>query len=252
MRVGLIGAGSMARALAIGWGGPVLCADAVPGRAAALAAEVGGEALASNREVAERADVIVLCHKPPQLAAVAAEVADAARAVVSILGSTARADVAAAYPRTPVFRVLPNLPVEVRRGVLCWVPDPAADANLAAEIERLFARLGTVVPLDESVIEVAMSVTSNGPAFVALVVEAIVDAAVRHGLPADAAGPMAIDTLAGTAELLRARGGDTLAVRRQVASPGGSTARGLAALERAGLRQAFDAAVEAVVRGDGR
>lgn len=240
----------MASALARGWGDPVLVADALPERARALAAAVGGEAPAGNAELFARADLVVLCHKPGQLAEVAAdaEAGEARPAIVSVLGSTPRERVAAAYPGSAVFRVLPNLPVEVRRGVLCWVPDPDADPGLAAEVEALFARLGRVVPLQEGLLETAMALTSNAPAFVALVVEAMVDAAVRHGLPAEVASEMALETLAGTSDLLRERGGDTLAVRRAVTSPGGSTARGLAALEAGGLREAFAAAFEAIVR----
>ena len=75
MQVGLIGAGNMARALARGWGDPVLCSDAGSGRAKALAEELGGEALALEPAVAQRADLVVLCHKPAQLAQVAGEIA---------------------------------------------------------------------------------------------------------------------------------------------------------------------------------
>src|SRR5438552_273335 len=127
MQIGLVGAGSMARAMARGWGEPVLCTDAGSGRAAALAQELGGEALASNTELAARADLVVLCHKP------------AARLVV--------------------------------------------------------------------------------------------------------------ETMAGTAELLRARGGDAAAVRREVTSPGGYTERGLAVLERAGVPAAFEQAIAEVAGG---
>jgi pyrroline-5-carboxylate reductase len=80
-----------------------------------------------------------------------------------------------------------------------------------------------------------------------LVAEAQVDAAVKHGMPAAQANRLVVSTLAGSATLLRARDGDTLAVRREVTSPGGVTARGLAALERGGLRSAFADALEAVV-----
>ena len=96
--IGLIGSGNMARALALGWGEPVICTDAGSGRARALAELVGGEAVGSNRELAERADVVVLAHKPAQLAAVAKELGGAARIVVSILASTPQAEVRAAYP----------------------------------------------------------------------------------------------------------------------------------------------------------
>jgi pyrroline-5-carboxylate reductase len=81
----------------------------------------------------------------------------------------------------------------------------------------------------------------------ALVAEAQIDAGVRRGLPADRAAELVVQTMAGTAALLRARGMDTLAVRREVTSPGGSTARGLAALEHGGLRTAFHDAMDAVL-----
>jgi pyrroline-5-carboxylate reductase len=88
---------------------------------------------------------------------------------------------------------------------------------------------------------------SCGPAYVALVAEAQIDAGVRHGVPARQGAELVVQTLAGTAELLRRRDYDTLAVRREVASPGGLTARGLAALEHGGLRSAFGDALDAVL-----
>ena len=89
MQIGFIGAGNMARALALGWGEPVLCTDSGSGRAAALAADTGGEALAANADVARQADVVVLAHKPAQLESVAAEIAGVPpKAVVSLLART--------------------------------------------------------------------------------------------------------------------------------------------------------------------
>jgi pyrroline-5-carboxylate reductase len=245
MKIGLIGSGNMARAMARGWGRPVLCTDALPGRAEALAAETGGEALASNAELAQRADLVVLCHKPAQLGEVAAEAAPHAKAVASILGATKLADVRDAYPQVPVHRFLPSTPVEVRQGVVCHAAGGADDP----EVVELFAELGPLVTIDESLIDPAMGLMSNAPAYYALVVEAQVDAGVRRGIPADQASEMVVGTMAGTAALLREHGGDTLATRRAVTSPGGSTARGLDALERAGLRTAFSDAIDAVLEG---
>jgi pyrroline-5-carboxylate reductase len=247
MQIGLIGAGNMARGLALGWGQPVLCADVLPERARALAEEVGGEALASNAEVAQRADLVVLCHKPPQLGAVAREVAPHARAVMSILAATPLADVKAAYPDRPVYRALPSTPVAVRQGAVILAADDEQDAALDAAVRDLLAQLGTLVVLDDGLVDVAMGLMSNAPAYYAVVVEAQVDAGVRHGLRPDQAAALVVQTMAGTAELLRREGFDTLAVRRAVTSPGGSTARGLDALERGGVRAAFSAALDAIL-----
>jgi pyrroline-5-carboxylate reductase len=246
MQIGLIGAGNMSRALARGWNRPVLVADPVAERARALVAEVGGEVLASNREVAERADIVVLCHKPAQLAGVAGEVAPHAKAVASILAATPLADLQDAYPGRPVYRFIPSLPVEVRQGAVVQAA-PTQEADLDAQASELFAELGTLVVLPDALVDVAMGLMSCAPAYVALVAEAQIDAGVRRGIPAAQSAELVVQTLAGTAELLRQRDNDTLAVRREVTSPGGVTARGLAALERGGLRAAFSEALDAVL-----
>jgi pyrroline-5-carboxylate reductase len=248
MRVGFIGAGNMARALARGLGEPVLCTDSGSGRARQLAQELGGEALSSNRELAEAADLVILAHKPVQLAAVAGEIAGTAKAIVSLLARTPQADVAAAYPGTPVIRAEPNLPVEVRRGVTS-IAESDADPQLQRAVHDLFGRVGLVVTLPERLMTVAGGCSGVGPAYWALLVEAQIDAAVRRGIPAAEATKLIAGTMRGTAELLHARGVDTLALRREVTSPGGTTSRGLAALERGGVRAAFHAALDAVVDG---
>src|SRR6478752_2653239 len=137
MQVGLIGCGNMARALARGWGRPVVCADPIAERAQSLAAEVGGEALSSNAQVAERADLVVLCHKPAQLADVAAEVAPAAGAIASILAVTPLKALREAYPGKPVYRFIPSLPVEVRQGAVVQAAGGGGDAQLDATVAEL-------------------------------------------------------------------------------------------------------------------
>ena len=255
MQIGLIGCGNMARALARGWGRPLLCSDPIAERAESLAAEVGGEALSSNAELAGRADLLVLCHKPAQLASVAAEVDAGGAAVASILAATPLQALREAYPKRSVYRFIPSLPVEVRQGAVVQAAGPGridagADQSLDTAVGELFAELGTLVVLDDSLVDVAMGLMSCAPAYVALVAEAQVDAGVRRGIPAAQGAELVVQTLAGTAELLRRREYDTMAVRREVSSPGGLTARGVDALERGGLRKAFSDALDAVL-GEG-
>jgi pyrroline-5-carboxylate reductase len=257
MKVGLIGAGNMARAMARGWGDPVLVSDTGSGRAEALVVELGGEAYSSNIEVAERAELVVLCHKPYHLDQVAQEIEPHVRAVASVLGATSTAVLQRAYPRAQVFALMPNTPVEVRQGVVVYAeresdPTFVVDDALEARVLALFRRLGRVVSVPERLVNAATAVTGVGPAYQALLAEAQVDAAVRHGLPPALAGEMVAATMSGSAALLEARGYDTLAVRREVTSPGGSTARGLDALEHAGVRTAFQDAIDAVVWPNGR
>jgi pyrroline-5-carboxylate reductase len=247
MQIGFIGAGNMATALARGWGEPVLVHDAYRPRAEALVEELGGEVLDSNAELAERVDAVLLAHKPAGLERVASEIGGAADGVISILGGVPVGALRAAYGATPVVRIIPSVPVEVRQGVSCHARDPQGDERLTQQAIELFERVGLVVSIDEAQMAVATGLMSCAPAYVALVAEAQVDAGVRAGLPADLAGELVAANFGGTAALLQARGMDTLAVRRAVTSPGGITARGLAALEHGGVRAAFDDAMQAVI-----
>jgi pyrroline-5-carboxylate reductase len=252
MKLGFIGAGNMASALARGFGEPLLVCDPLTDRAESLARELGGEAVGSQVEVAEGADVVFLAHKPVQLEQVARQLDGKAKAVVSILGGTPVGRVEEAYPARPVYRFLPNIPAEVKKGVSCYVPGSRASEGPEGELIELFERVGTVVRLAEPLVEPAMALMSCGPAFFALTVEALVDAGVRHGLQAADAEALAVQTMGGSAALMGETGTSPAELRRRVTSPGGSTARGLAALEAAGVRAAFMDAVSAVVDGTRR
>ena len=248
MKLGLIGAGNMASALARGIGEPILVHDIDEAKASALADEVGGEAVGSNAELAERADAIVLCHKPKQLEEVASEVGGRASVVVSILAATPTERLAAAYPGAAIYRFIPNMPTEVRRGVLCYVPGPGAADGPEDEIVELMGRTGAVIRLDdEPLIEPAMALMACGPGFLALVAETFAEAGVAHGLDPDDAMRMVVETMGGTADYLAKHGYDGPALRTRVATPGGTTERGLIALEEGGLREVTRAAVDAVV-----
>jgi pyrroline-5-carboxylate reductase len=250
VKLGFIGAGNMASALARGIGEPVLVHDLDETKAAALADELGGEVVGSNSELAERSDVLVLCHKPGQLEQVAEEVGGGATVVVSILAATTTDRLAGAYPDAAIYRFIPNMPTEVKRGVLCYVPGPGAEGGPEDEILALMGRTGAVIRLDdEPLIEPAMALMSCGPAFLALVAESFAEAGSAHGLDPDDAMRMVVETMGGTADYLARHGYDGPALRARVATPGGATERGQIALEERGLRDVTRAAVDAVVEG---
>lgn len=228
----------MAAAMARGWSGELeemLFSDSGSGRADALARELGGEAV-SNAEIGERADLVVLAVKPAMLAAVAPELADA-KVIVSLLGATPLQAIAAAFPRSETHRVMPNVAVEVGRGVLCMA-GPASPA-----VREKLEVLGHVVELRDEDFDAATAVMGCSPAYLALAVEAIAEAGAADGLDADLARELVVETAIGTAELLRIH--SPADVRKGVASPGGSTEAGLEALDREGAREAFAAAVRA-------
>jgi pyrroline-5-carboxylate reductase len=239
MIIGFCGSGNMAAAMARGLQGEaeaMLFSDSGSGRAAELAAELGGEAVGSNRELGERADVVVLAVKPALLAQVAEELAGT-KVVVSLLGATSLKRLRDVLPGSDVVRVMPNVGVEVRKGVLC------VDGELDAELRAMLQGLGHVVELPDAQFDAATAVMGCAPAYLALAVEAIADAGAVDGLDPELARELVVETTAGTAELLRVR--HPADVRKAVASPGGSTEAGLEALDRGGVREAFEAAVRA-------
>jgi pyrroline-5-carboxylate reductase len=248
----------MGLALARGWSaaeaGPddLLVSDLDAARAKAAAEELGGKA-ASSPDLAEAADLVVLAMKPAGLTPVAEQirvtVSDREIPVASILGATTIARIEQAFGLgTTILRFMPNVAAEVRQGTFCYAGGPGLDPKVERDVLDLFGLLGEVFPVDEKLFDAATAISGCGPAFFALTIEALVDAGVKEGLTAAQAGDLALATMAGTAELLRMHAGDTVSLKRAVASPGGVTAAGLAALEQQGLRAAIAAAVEAVVR----
>lgn len=237
--VGFVGSGSMTAAIARGWGGEfevMLFSDSGSGRARELADELGGE-VASNEEIARRADLVLLAVKPNKLGEVAPSLAEAGE-VVSVLAVTTLEQLQAALPDAGrVLRVMPNVGVEVRQGVLCVAGSASEEARAKLDL------LGHVVEIAEADFDGATAVMGCAPAYLALAVEAIAEAGAADGLDADLARELVVETAVGTAELLRRH--HPAELRKAVASPGGSTEAGLEALEREGARRAFEAAIEA-------
>jgi pyrroline-5-carboxylate reductase len=238
-------AGAMARGWAAGEGGPEEMAfcDLEAERAEKLAAETGGETRGTLTELAASSDVIVLAVKPPALDDVAAELGDKADAILSVMAATRTDRLAEAFPGTPCLRVMPNQPVEIRRGVLCYVEPREMDAALAGQLVQMLGLLGLTVALPEDSIEAAMAIMSCSPAYLALVAGELAKAGEKEGLAPDFALELVAETMAGTAELLEVRGPGQ--IRAAVAPPGGATEAGLGALAEGGLAEALAAAVDA-------
>jgi pyrroline-5-carboxylate reductase len=242
VRIGFIGSGNMARAMALAIAEPAAFSDSGSGRAAEIAQLTGGTA-ASNADVAAAADVIFLCHKPKQLQEVAAQLDANGKTVVSALAATSVDQLRAAYPASNVVRIMPNTPVELGAGVVCV----AAESAAPPEVTTLLERMGEVITLPEAEFALATAIGGCAPAFFALFAEKLVEAATRRGMDAELAGRVAGKTLLGTARLLEERAMDTVSVRRAVASPGGLTERALESFESDGLGDVVDRAVATVL-----
>ena len=250
MKIGFAGSGNMAGAMARGWAGCgsppelMLFADAGSGRAQRLADELGGERAASLEELAECSDAVVLAVKPAGLEAAGAALAGRTGAVISVLGATPLGRLNAALAPTPVLRTMPNLAVEICRGVVCHLPVASGEGDqVLADCVRLLGLLGTVVEVDEDLIDPATAVMGCAPAYFALAAEAVIAAGVDAGLDAGMSDALVRKAVAGVGRHLLSR--DPAEMQRAIASPGGSTEAGLDALAEAGVPAAFGAAVEA-------
>ena len=249
MRVGFAGAGNMAAAMARGWaaaeGGPgvMLFSDIDRERAQSLAAEVQGETRDGLAELGSDSDVVVLAVKPAAVDDAARGFDGTAKALVSVVAATPVARLADAFPGIPLVRVMPNQPVQVRRGVLCCARPQGVPGDVSGDLLELLGKLGRLVEVDEPLMEAAMAVMSCSPAYFAVIAQGLARAGEREGLDAATSAALVGETMAGTAELLRVR--DPEAIRDAVASPGGATEAGLQALEDGGLDQALQSAVDA-------
>lgn len=252
MKVGFVGAGNMATGIARGWaaardepGAPeeMLFADADPTKAQELAAEVGGEPMAGNRDLAESADLVVLAVKPNVLDEVAGDVAEAGKPVISILAGTALEKLQAALPGIEVTRIMPNLGAQLRQAVICVVYPDDLGKGRREELGRLLGLLGEVIELEERLIDAATAVMGCSPGYLALVAEAMVEGGVKEGLTEDQASRMISRAMSATGGLLEGHAPADL--KQAVASPGGMTEAGLEALEKRMIRETFLAAVDA-------
>ena len=198
------------------------------------------------------APVVLLAVKPQQLdgvaaaaAAVAPEPADAVdpRLLISVLAGVRLERLQRLFPARTCVRAVVNTPALVRRGLtaLAWAQEAPLEAR--AWVEHLFRRVGDVWTLPESQLDAFLALTASGPAFVALVAEALADGAVAAGLPRALAQPLALRTLSGTAALLEGKALHPGQLKDLVSSPAGTTIAGLRELERAGLRSALLEAV---------
>ncbi len=173
----------------------------------------------------------------------AAELAASDKPVLSLLGATPLTDLQRAFPRSQVARVMPNLGVQLRQGVLSLALPRGADTAFREQVSGLLEPLGTLIEVDDRLMDAATAVMGCTPGYLALIAEILTDAGVREGLASDQAGTMVARSMAATGALLDHY--EPAALREAVASPGGSTEAGLEALERGSLRDLIGEAVEA-------
>ena len=249
--VGSMG-GAVLEALAASGEGEVLAVVRREARAEELRARFADRPRVEvvDREVAAaRADVHLVVTKPPAVPGVLAALGPSLRpgaVVVSLALGLTLADLAAPLPPgTAVVRGMPNTPARVGQGMTVLSPADTVTAEQLALVERTLAPTGETLVLPEDQQDAATALSGSAPAYLYLVVEALVDAGVARGLARDHARRLAGQAALGAGAMLVGTGEEPAALRAQVTSPGGSTAAALARLEAHGLRHALADAVDA-------
>ena len=255
-RIGLIGAGQMATALAHGFikaglitADRLLASDVDEHARQRFAQATAANTTADNALVAAQSEVVFLAVKPQQMAQVAADLQGklpADRLIVSIAAGVRLASLAEWFGPDPrIVRVMPNTPCLVGQGACAYSLGDRATVEDGALVGRLLGALGHAWQVEEKLLDAVTGLAGSGPAFVYVVVEALSDAGVKMGLPRGIATEMAARTVRGAAEMVLATGEHPAVLKDRVASPAGTTIAGLHALESAGLRAALIDAVQA-------
>jgi pyrroline-5-carboxylate reductase len=254
-RLAILGAGKIGESLlaglvTAGWSDVVVTARREE-RVAELRERYGVEATLSNPGAVAGAEIVVIAVKPQDFAALLGEIAPSVSIDQTVLSVAAAIPTAHIESRlaagVPVVRAMPNAPSTVHEGIagIC-AGSHAADEHLELA-ESVLTHLGRVVRLPESAMDAVTAVSGSGPAYFALLAEAMIEAGILLGLSREVSTQLVVQTMLGTAKLLRDEKMHPVDLREAVTSPGGTTIRAIRVLEQEGVRAAFLNAIQAAM-----
>jgi len=227
----------------------VLVSDPDPERCRLLAESYGVQAGVDNQAVAAAAETLVLAVKPQVFETVVANLdrtqSSPQALLISILAGVPLSKLELAFPEQPVIRAMPNTPATVGAGMTAIAAGTQANPSHLQQAREIFQALGEVVEVPESLMDAVTGLSGSGPGYVALAIEALTDGGVAAGLPRAIAAKLALQTVLGTAELLKKSGMHPAELKDRVTSPGGTTIAGITVLEQSGFRAALIQAVQA-------
>jgi pyrroline-5-carboxylate reductase len=256
IRIGFLGAGKMATALAkgfvkAGFVSPkqILAGDVNESAADSFAKEVGAATCAFNPDVAKFADILILAVKPDQTGAVLAEICEHITEHHLLISIAAGVTIAKLESELPdgarVIRVMPNTPALVGASAGAFALGASATSDDAALAQKLFSAVGVAFQVKESLLDAVTGLSGSGPAYVYLFIEALSDGGVAAGLPRDTATKLAAQTVLGAAKMVLETGRHPGALKDMVTSPAGTTIEGLHELEKGRFRGTVITAVRA-------
>jgi pyrroline-5-carboxylate reductase len=257
--VATVGSGVMAEAMIAGLlRGKLVTPDQVIAshpraeRRDALNSTHGVRVVASNVEAVTGADVIILAVKPQMLAKVGREIGPSlheGQLVLSVLAGPTSSALTSTLGHDQVVRAMPNTPARIGNGMTVWYATPATTAEQRAQAKALLGALGAELEVeDEKWVAMATAVSGTGPAYVFLVMEALIDAAVHLGFPRHVAHDLVIETLEGSTRFAKQSGDHPAVLRNMVTSPAGTSAAAIHELESGRLRTVLSEAVWAAFR----
>jgi pyrroline-5-carboxylate reductase len=257
-RIAVIGTGKIGEALikglcASGWRKPseIVATDIHPELLQAIKERCGVETSESNCDAVKNAAVIVIAVKPQDLPALLEEIGDGLTSEQTVLSVAAAVRTATIEKHlsanVPVVRAMPNTPATVQEGMAGICAGAYAGEEHLALAEEVLAHLGAVVRVHEKDMDAVTAVSGSGPAYFALLAEAMIEAGILLGLSREISTQLVVQTMFGTAKLLRDEHIHPVELRENVTSPGGTTIRAIRELERAGIRAAFLNAIQAAM-----
>jgi pyrroline-5-carboxylate reductase len=206
----------------------------------------------NNREVAKEAEILILAVKPQALPAVAANLKldeiEPQTVIISILAGVTLKELEKLFPDRPIIRTMPNTPATVGAGMTAIAAGSLVTPAQMQQAKTIFIAVGEVVEVSEHLLDGVTGLSGSGPAYVAIMVEALSDGGVAAGLSRAVAYQLAIQTVLGTAQLLRDTGIHPAELKDRVTSPAGTTIAAVAELEKAGFRSAIIEAVKAAYK----
>ena len=246
-KITFIGTGNMSEAIIQGLlGKGIVEAQQIVGsnplaeRNALMAEKYGIGVTASNLEAIENADVVVLGVKPQYFGAVSAELSNKippSALVVSIMAGTTIDTMASSLGHAAIARSMPNTPAMVGEGMTVWTATDSVNDAQRTQAQAIFSAYGQEAYVaDEKYIDMATAINGSGPGYVFLMLEAMIDAGVQMGFARDIAEKLVLQTVGGSVAYAQSSDLHLAQLRNQVTSPGGTTAAGLAAMERGNIR----------------
>ena len=253
-RIGFIGAGAMGGALCRGLvranaapANRILVSDPHTAHIDALHESLGVKKAENNAQVAKFTDILVLAVKPWMVAKVMEEIAESLKRegkplplIISIAAGVTIAKLEAMTSEPiPIIRAMPNTPAQVGKGACAFCRGTHVLDEHAAQASEIFKSVGIAVETPESSMDAVTALSGSGPAYIYLMIEAMIDGGVRAGLPRDVANQLAVQTVAGAAEMVLKTGMHPAQLRDMVTTPAGTTIEAIASLENSGLRAAL-------------